>query len=102
MSDPPWHIYLLRTRKGALYTGITLDVARRFAEHTGNRARGAKYLRNMAPLSLEYSAPVGDKSAALQLEHQIKKLPKAEKERIVRDQPDARDLLLHLAGSRPT
>jgi len=28
-----WHLYLLRTRDGAIYTGIATDVARRIAEH---------------------------------------------------------------------
>ncbi|AKS62159.1 hypothetical protein M486_723 [Yersinia pestis 1045] len=28
MSDSLWHLYLLRTASGMLYTGITTDVAR--------------------------------------------------------------------------
>ena len=37
---PLWHLYLLETAAGALYTGITTDVERRLAEHAAGR--GAK------------------------------------------------------------
>ena len=29
---PRWHVYIVRTRDGTLYTGITIDVERRLAE----------------------------------------------------------------------
>ena len=28
-----WHLYLIRTNQGHLYTGVTQDVQRRFKEH---------------------------------------------------------------------
>lgn len=97
MSESPWHIYLLRTRRGTLYTGITLDVARRLDEHHGRQGRGAKYLRAMTPLRLEYSAVVGEKGLALQLEKRIKSLKKTEKEQIVQEQPTVSTLLIRFA-----
>lgn len=45
MSDSLWHLYLLRTASGMLYTGITTDVARRLAQHQagkGQKRCGAK------------------------------------------------------------
>jgi len=35
-----WFIYMVRTAKGALYTGITTDVARRFADTRPVHQRG--------------------------------------------------------------
>lgn len=43
MSDSLWHLYLLRTASGMLYTGITTDVARRLTQHQAGK--GAKALR---------------------------------------------------------
>ena len=76
-----WSIYLVRTHAGTLYTGIALDVERRLATHRAGR--GAKALRGRGPLALAFTALVGDRSAALRLEQRIKRLPKAEKERLV-------------------
>lgn len=69
---PIWHLYLLETAAGALYTGITTDVARRLAEHAAGR--GAKALRGRGPLTLRHHEPVGSHGEALRLEAQIKRL----------------------------
>ena len=44
---PPeaWYLYVLRTRDGAIYTGVATDVARRITEHEGGGPRAAKSLR---------------------------------------------------------
>ena len=86
-----WHLYLVRTRFAAIYTGITTDVARRVGTHGGRN--GAKYLRAKGPLILEYSVKLGGRSIALRAEARIKKLSRAAKEEIVRNQPAARALL---------
>src|SRR5690606_3424149 len=77
-----WFIYLVRSRPGHLYTGITTDVERRLREHAGGSA-GARSLRGKGPLSLAYSAPAGDRSRASRLEAAIKKLDRRAKERLV-------------------
>lgn len=77
-----WFIYLIRTRNGVLYTGITTDVERRFQEHCAG-ARGAKALRGKGPLQLVYQQAVADRSSAARLEAAIKKLSKSHKERLV-------------------
>ena len=79
-----WSIYLVRCRDGSLYTGIATDVPRRFAEHQRQGGRGAKYLSGRGPLRLVFQQPIGDRSRALTVEHCIKQLPKAKKERLVR------------------
>ena len=77
-----WHLYLVRCNDGSLYTGISTDVERRFDAHQQNR--GARRLRGRGPLELVYSHAIGEHTLALQMEHRVKKLPKAEKERLVR------------------
>jgi len=76
-----WFLYLIRCKDGSLYTGITTDVDRRFAEHQSGK--GAKYLRGKAPLTLVFQQKVGSRSAALKAEASIKQLSKADKEGIV-------------------
>lgn len=82
--DSIWFIYLIRCRHGSLYTGITTDVARRFAEHESGK--GAKFLRGKAPLTLVFQQAIGSRSAALMAEAAIKKLSRAEKEHIIQMQ----------------
>jgi len=84
MSD--WHLYLIRCHNGSLYTGITTDVARRFAEHQGNNDTGAKYLRGRGPLVLVFQKNLGSRSMALGVESKVKRLSKVKKEELVRYQ----------------
>lgn len=77
-----WMVYMVRCGNGALYTGITNDLARRLREHRTGR-RGAKYTRGRGFLSVAWSKRVADRSAALREEARIKKLPKRDKERLV-------------------
>lgn len=79
-----WYLYLVRTAKGSLYTGITTEVERRFAEHVAGGLKGAKALKGKGPLSLEFSVLVGDRSSALKLEYQVKQLTKINKEKLIK------------------
>ncbi|WP_252465538.1 GIY-YIG nuclease family protein [Microbulbifer okhotskensis] len=78
-----WFLYLIRTASGALYTGITNNIERRFAEHCSNSRKTAKSLRGKGPLSLEYMVELPDKSSALKMEFEIKKWPKSKKENLI-------------------
>lgn len=79
----PWYLYLLRLANGHLYTGITTDVARRFAEHAAGAPKGAKCLRGRGPLQLVHSQPVGSRVEALRAEWAVKRLPRHRKEQLV-------------------
>jgi putative endonuclease len=79
-----WFIYMVRTTKGALYTGITTDVARRFAEHQAGAPRGARSLRGKGPLELAFAAETTDRATASKLEWQIKQWPRTQKEALIR------------------
>lgn len=76
-----WYVYILRCGDGTLYTGMTDDVERRLAAHRAGK--GAKYTRGRGPLELVYSEPQPDRSAALRREYQIKRLPRADKLRLI-------------------
>ncbi len=75
-----WHLYMVRTNHGQLYTGITQDVTRRFLEHQEDGKKTAKYLRGKGPLKLVFQQEIGSRSSALKAETALKKLPKPQKE----------------------
>ncbi|MDX2411467.1 MAG: GIY-YIG nuclease family protein [Woeseiaceae bacterium] len=73
---------MVRCADGSLYTGIAIDVERRFQEHkTG--PRGAKYLRGKGPLKLEFAESMGDRSSASRAEYKVKKLDRESKEKLI-------------------
>ncbi len=75
------YVYVLRCGDGSLYTGYTVDVARRLSEHRAGT--GAKYTRGRGPLTLVHTEAFESRSAAQQREHAIKQLSKAKKEALV-------------------
>jgi predicted GIY-YIG superfamily endonuclease len=92
-SPASWFLYMIRCENGSLYTGITTHVSRRLAEHRQGRAQGARSLRGKGPLRLVLQAPAGSRSLALRLEARVKKLAKADKERLVREPGLVRDMV---------
>jgi putative endonuclease len=99
MAD--WSLYLVRCRDGSLYTGITTDVARRFAEHRENKGIGAKYLRGREPLELVFQKKLGSRSLALGVESKVKKLSKARKEELLSDKKHI-EVIIKLVSSQLT
>ncbi len=91
MAD--WHLYIVRTATGALYTGISTDVGRRLAEHRAGPPLGARSLRGKGPLELVYQAPAGDRSRASRLEWRIKRWPKQRKEALIRGELKLSDVI---------
>lgn len=79
-EDQAWFVYIARCADGTLYTGIARDVAARIAAH--DAGRGARYTRGRGPLQLCAVRRCANKSLALRLEHAIKQLPRAQKERL--------------------
>jgi len=76
-----WIVYLLRCRDGSLYCGITNDLPRRLEAHAAGRA--SRYTRSRLPVTLAYTEPQRTKSAALKREAVIKRLRRAEKDRLI-------------------
>jgi len=77
-----WHIYIVRTRSGKFYTGISTDVERRFIEHLTGFG-GAKALKGDPAEELIYVEQARDRSDASQREYEIKKLNRKQKENLV-------------------
>jgi putative endonuclease len=72
-----WFVYVIECRDGSLYTGTTVDVARRYAQHVAGK--GAKYTRSRPPVRLLASMAFDDRSSALKAEYALKQLAVAEK-----------------------
>lgn len=85
-----WHLYIIKTGDGRLYTGITVDVERRLKQH--QCGKGAKALRGAEELRLVYRCLIGEHSLALRLEYRVKQLSRKQKERLVQDQPSLVEL----------
>jgi putative endonuclease len=79
-----WHVYMVRTVDDFLYTGIAVDVGRRYQEHLTRGPKAAKYLLAHAPRELAFEAEVGSRSLALKVERHLKRLTRAGKDSIVR------------------
>lgn len=77
------YVYILECKDGSYYTGWTTDVDARVTAH--NSGSGAKYTRSRLPVKLVYVEPVADRSAALKREAVIKKLTRAQKEKLIND-----------------
>ena len=74
---PSWYVYLIECRDGSLYTGIAVDVARRYAKHAAGT--GARYTRSHPPLRLLGQCAYPDRSEASIAEYRIKQLSPAQK-----------------------
>jgi putative endonuclease len=80
-SAKRWYVYLILCRRNAIYTGIALDVAARYAQHVAGT--GARYTRANPPRRLLAKFVCPNQSAAGKLEAAIRRLPAAEKRRLV-------------------
>lgn len=72
------YVYILECNNGALYTGYTTDIERRYQEHCDGSPK-CKYTRSFGVKRLAAYWEFPDKSEALKMEKMIKQLPRAEK-----------------------
>jgi len=72
-----YFVYILQCKDGSLYTGITTDVQRRFAEHKAGT--GAKYTRAKGVLKIVYTEECRNRSEATKREIEIKRMTRKEK-----------------------
>ncbi len=75
-------VYLARCCDGSLYAGTCVDLAAREAVH--NAGKGAKYTRSRLPIHIVYHERRAKLSTARKREAALKRLPKTEKEQLVR------------------
>lgn len=67
-----WFVYIIECHDGSLYTGIAVDVERRFQQHIAGK--GARYTRSHPPLRLLGQLELADRSQASRVEYSIKQL----------------------------
>lgn len=72
-----YFVYLLECEDGSLYTGITTDVTRRFAEH--QKGVGSSFTRSKKAKCIVYTEPHPDRSSASRREAEIKAWPREKK-----------------------
>ena len=76
-----WFLYLIECQDGSIYTGITVDVEKRYRAH--EMGKGAKYMRAHPPKRLLKVIAFVNRSEASKAEYLIKQLPAADKRAIV-------------------
>ena len=71
---------MLRCAGNRIYTGYAVDVEARFEQHKSGK--GAKFTKAFPPECVLRTFELKNKECALRLEARIKKLPRADKERL--------------------
>jgi predicted GIY-YIG superfamily endonuclease len=75
-------VYILKCVDGSYYTGSTVDIEHRFAEHQAGVYEG--YTSSRRPVELVWSHQVQTENDAFLLERQIKGWSRAKKEALIR------------------
>lgn len=76
-------VYMVECRDRTLYTGYTVDVKKRLAEH--NRGKAAKYTRGRLPVTLRYVEEGESRSWGLKREGEIKRLTRKQKWNLIKE-----------------
>lgn len=76
-------VYILKTSKNTLYTGITNNLEKRLLEHKNKGKKSAKYMRSFDSFKLVHTEKLNSKSEALKREAQIKNLTRKEKDCLI-------------------
>ncbi len=79
-----YYTYIILTKDNTLYCGYTDDLEKRFEAHL--KGKGAKYTRVHKPLKIVYSKEFETKSEAMKEEYRIKKMKRAEKLELLKEQ----------------
>jgi len=81
VSNADWQVYMILCSDGSLYTGITTQVDRRFAEHAAGR--GARFFRGRRPLRVVYLESGHSRSSAACREYAIKQMSRSAKHALI-------------------
>ena len=77
-----WYVYILQCSDKSYYVGITADLKQRVKTHS--LGKGANYTKIRRPVELVYFEEAENKNEAEQREIRIKKLSKANKEKLIK------------------
>lgn len=81
--NKPWYVYILLCDDGSLYTGITINVQKRFNAH--KTGKGAKYTKSRGAKQILYFQEYPDRHEAAKREIEIKQLSHNQKIEITID-----------------
>ncbi len=76
-----WSVYIILASDNTYYTGITIDMERRWLQHSNNK--GAKYFRGRSPVKVVYREEGFNRSTASIREAAIKKLSRKQKQQLI-------------------
>jgi putative endonuclease len=79
-----WYLYIIKTKKNKLYTGISKDYLYRFLQHLSGNG-GAKYFRSDEPDQIVYLETHTNRSQASIAEAMIKKMSSEQKRRFIKE-----------------
>ncbi|MFC7419612.1 GIY-YIG nuclease family protein [Iodobacter arcticus] len=65
-----WFLYLIECQDNSIYTGITVNVEKRYAAHV--KGKGARYTRIRPPIKLLAVIEFSDRASAASTEYTIK------------------------------
>lgn len=78
-----WEVYIIESKSKTLYTGITTDLDRRFADHS-EKKKGARFFRISDPEKIVFRESHPDRSSATKREIEIKKMTRSQKLELIR------------------
>lgn len=78
-----YFVYIVQCTDGSLYTGITIDVERRFLQH--QQGKGGHYTRSHTVKKIVYIEKAKTRSQALKREVEIKRLPVIKKLALIKN-----------------
>ena len=78
-----WQVYMIQTKTGKFYTGITTDINRRWSEHKNKK--GAKYFRLENPQELVFIEGCKNRSEATKRELEIKRFSRNKKLSLIKN-----------------
>lgn len=78
IKEPSWEVYIIQTKSGKFYTGITTDLDKRFAAHKAG-IKGARFFRFSEPENIVFRECHPNRSLATKREIEIKKKSRKEK-----------------------
>jgi putative endonuclease len=82
-KNKTYYFYILRCKDQTLYCGITNDLKKR--EQTHNSGKGSAYVRSRGGGKIVYSEKIRNLGLALKRESAVKKLPRTEKLRLIKN-----------------
>jgi len=100
-----WFVYMIQTSDDTLYTGITLDIKRRWGEHMATsdnnltKGTGAKFFRGRSPEMLVFLVQSLNRSTATKEEITIKSLSRKDKLLLIASSTNKLDLFPELSNS---